>query len=35
MNREWNILVLETKLKDESISPLIKYFIWEKLQKYK
>ena len=35
MNREWNILILENKLKDDSISPLIKYFIWEKLNELK
>ena len=35
MTKEWNILVLETMLKDESISPLRKYFVWEMLKKLK
>ena len=35
MTKEWNILVLESMLKDETISPLRKYFIWEMLKKLK
>lgn len=35
MTKEWNILVLETMLKDESISPLRKYYVWEMLKKLK
>lgn len=35
MTKEWNILVLENMLKDESISPLRKYFVWEMLKKLK
>lgn len=35
MIKEWNILVLESMLKDEDISPLIKYFVWEKLKEIK
>lgn len=35
MIREWNILVLESMLKDESLSPLRRYFIWEKLKELK
>ena len=35
MIKEWNILILENKLKDENTSPLIKYFIWEKLRELK
>ena len=35
MIKEWNILILENKLKDDSLSPLIKYFIWEKIKELK
>ena len=35
MIKEWNILILENKLKYDSLSPLIKYFIWEKLKELK
>lgn len=35
MNREWNILLLQSMLKDDNLSPLRKYFVWEMLQKYK
>lgn len=35
MVKEWNILVLENMLKDETISPLRKYFVWEMLKKLK
>lgn len=33
MTKEWNILILENMLKNENISPLRKYFIWEILNK--
>ena len=29
---EWNILKLKIMLGDESLSPLRRYFIWEKLK---
>lgn len=32
MNREWNKLILNMMLKDETLSPLRRYFIWEKLR---
>lgn len=32
MNREWNILKLQVMLKDETLNPLRRYFIWEKLR---
>lgn len=35
MIREWNILVLENMLKDESLSPLRRYFIWEMIKEIK
>ena len=35
MYKEWNRLVLESMLKKDEISPLIKYFIWEKLKELK
>ena len=35
MYREWNILVLEKMLKDDTLSPLRRYFIWEKLKELK
>lgn len=35
MYKEWNILVLENLLKNEYLSPLRKYFIWEMLNKLK
>lgn len=35
MNREWNILVLESMLKDDNLTPLRKYFVWEMLRELK
>jgi len=35
MYKEWNILVLENMLKDDTLSPLRRYFIWEKLKELK
>ena len=32
MNREWNILVLTSMLKDDNLTPLRKYFVWELLK---
>ena len=32
MNKEWNILLLRVMLKDDSNTPLKKYFIWELLK---
>ena len=33
MIKEWNILVLQSMLKDDNLSPLRKYFVWEMLRK--
>ena len=35
MNREWYILVLQSMLKDDNLTPLRKYFIWEKIKELK
>lgn len=35
MIKEWNILVLQSMLKDDNLSPLRKYFVWEMLKKLK
>ena len=35
MYKEWNILKLQSMLKDESLSPLRRYFVWEMLQELK
>ncbi len=35
MYKEWNILTLESMLKDDTLSPLRKYFIWEMLKELK
>lgn len=35
MYKEWNILVLESMLKDDTLSPLRKYFIWEMIKELK
>lgn len=35
MYKEWNILTLEVMLKDDTLSPLRKYFIWEMIKKLK
>ena len=32
MIKEWNILVLQTMMNDDRLSPLRKYFIWEMLK---
>lgn len=35
MNRERNILVLESMIKDDNLTPLRKYFVWEMLRELK
>ena len=35
MYKEWNILVLQSMLKDDNLSPLRRYFVWEMLKKLK
>ena len=35
MIKEWNILVLESMLKNEDLTPLRRYFIWEALNNLK
>lgn len=35
MIKEWNILTLEAMLKDDGITPLKRYFIWEMLKEIK
>jgi hypothetical protein len=35
MYKEWNILTLQTMLKDDSLTPLRKYFIWEMIKELK
>lgn len=32
MSKEWNILLLNALLRDETLSPLRRYFIWENLR---
>lgn len=34
MYKEWNILILQSMLKDNNLTPLRKYFVWELLKKY-
>lgn len=33
MTKEFNIMILQDKLNDGTVSPLKRYFIWELLQK--
>ena len=35
MYKEWNILTLESMLKDDNLTPLRKYFIWEMIKELK
>lgn len=35
MYKEWNILTLQAMLKNDNLTPLRKYFVWEMLRKYK
>jgi hypothetical protein len=35
MIKEWNILTLENMLRDDSLTPLKKYFIWEMIKELK
>lgn len=35
MVREWNILTLEAMLKNDDLTPLRKYFVWEMLKELK
>jgi hypothetical protein len=35
MYKEWNILLLQSMLKDDNLSPLRKYFVWEMLRELK
>lgn len=35
MNKEWNILILETMFNDVNTTPLKRYFIWEMLKEIK
>lgn len=35
MNKEWNILILESMFNDINTTPLKRYFIWEMLKEIK
>lgn len=35
MIKEWNMLILEAMIKDDTLTPLRKYFAWEMLNELK